>query len=219
MYYYICYECYWRLCFFIWKMTRKIKPKDWDNASLYYGERRAKKILKYLPKKGKHLDVGTGEGNGTIVFSNIKTTYGIDFGFKSTLAAKKKGIIMVNASGTHIPFKNNTFDSISCLDVLEHIPDYESVFKEFSRILKPNGILILQTPISSYFKERVLRFVRKHNIVKMKQPYDKPLPRVVLLEQIKKNNLIILKEKPIRYYEPNPIVYYFSWSRLFLCSK
>lgn len=45
-----------------------------------------------------------------------------------------------------IKAKNNTFDAVLCTEVLEHIPYPIETVKEFSRILKKNGILILTAP-------------------------------------------------------------------------
>lgn len=44
------------------------------------------------------------------------------------------------------PFKDNSVDSILAFGVLEHIKDYESAFKEITRILKPGGILHIKVP-------------------------------------------------------------------------
>jgi len=41
---------------------------------------------------------------------------------------------------------DNTFDEILCTEVFEHIPYPNETLKEFSRILKPGGILILTAP-------------------------------------------------------------------------
>jgi cyclopropane fatty-acyl-phospholipid synthase-like methyltransferase len=40
----------------------------------------------------------------------------------------------------------NTFDFILSVDVMEHIPDDIGVFRNFFRALKPNGVLLINTP-------------------------------------------------------------------------
>ncbi len=50
---------------------------------------------------------------------------------------------------TNIPRSNESFDVILCTEVFEHIPDPLSALKEFSRLLKPGGKLILTAPFAS----------------------------------------------------------------------
>ena len=45
--------------------------------------------------------------------------------------------------------KDDSFDSILCTEVLEHIPYPNESIKEFSRLLKHNGNLILTAPYAS----------------------------------------------------------------------
>lgn len=47
-----------------------------------------------------------------------------------------------------IPYPDNFFDVISCISVLEHTEDYETIIKEFCRVLKPKGKLLLTFDIS-----------------------------------------------------------------------
>ncbi len=48
-----------------------------------------------------------------------------------------------------IPVEDNSFDVVLCTEVLEHIPDAVSAIREFSRILKPGGILLITAPFNS----------------------------------------------------------------------
>jgi predicted SAM-dependent methyltransferase len=50
-------------------------------------------------------------------------------------------------------FKNNYFDLIVCSHVLEHVPNDKQAMKELYRVLKPNGVAILQVPISRILKK------------------------------------------------------------------
>jgi ubiquinone/menaquinone biosynthesis C-methylase UbiE len=48
-----------------------------------------------------------------------------------------------------IPWENESFDVILCTEVIEHIPNPIAAIKEFSRLLKPGGKLIITAPFCS----------------------------------------------------------------------
>jgi ubiquinone/menaquinone biosynthesis C-methylase UbiE len=50
---------------------------------------------------------------------------------------------------TSIPEPDASFDAIMCIEVLEHLPDPIQAIKEFSRLLKNNGNLIITAPFCS----------------------------------------------------------------------
>jgi len=56
-------------------------------------------------------------------------------------------IIKVNV--LKIPFKNESFDVLIANHVLEHVSDDIQALREISRVLKLNGLAILQTPFSN----------------------------------------------------------------------
>lgn len=47
-----------------------------------------------------------------------------------------------------LPFSDNSFDLIFCSEVLEHLIDPFFTVKEFNRVLKPSGKIIITTPNS-----------------------------------------------------------------------
>ncbi len=49
-----------------------------------------------------------------------------------------------------LPLADNSFDSVFCSQVLEHVPDPHSVLGEFARILRPGGTLLLSVPHLAY---------------------------------------------------------------------
>ncbi|MEP3440704.1 MAG: bifunctional 2-polyprenyl-6-hydroxyphenol methylase/3-demethylubiquinol 3-O-methyltransferase UbiG [Sulfitobacter sp.] len=47
--------------------------------------------------------------------------------------------------GEALPYSDCTFDTVVCVDVLEHVQDVEAVLKEVHRVLKPGGMFLFDT--------------------------------------------------------------------------
>lgn len=113
--------------------------------------------------KGKSvLDVGCG-GGFTCEFMARRgaTVTGIDLSTDSIETAKahaKENNLTINyqtGSAETLPFPSGSFDVITCVDVLEHVPDLERVLSEIHRVLRPGGFFLFDT-INKTFKSRVV---------------------------------------------------------------
>lgn len=191
-----------------------------------------RKVLKYVPSNGLHLDVGTGRGDGTYLVSQKKKTIGIDFGLRSLKIAAKKNDNLIQADACNLPFNLDVFESVTCLDVLEHIPGAEKAIGEIYRVLKLEGRLILQTPSLeiTYIKRiaiilnlpfRVIKRIlgRYNKDKKNPQPYDKEISIKKIRDMLVSSGFTIDKEKIVNYWHPNPIIRVFSFANLFICTK
>jgi len=58
-----------------------------------------------------------------------------------------------------IPLESNSVDCVICQEGIEHFSDQMKVLKEFSRILKKNGTLIITTPNYSNMRARMSYFL------------------------------------------------------------
>lgn len=50
------------------------------------------------------------------------------------------------AKAERIPFGDNYFDSLLCMEVLEHLPEPETALKEIYRVLKKEGYVFISVP-------------------------------------------------------------------------
>jgi len=92
---------------------------------------------------GTTLDIGCGSKPYASLFANSKYI-GMDIevsGHKHT-----DSHIDVFYNGTEIPFGDNSFDSIVCFEVLEHVFNPDVFLKEANRVLKPGGMAIFTVP-------------------------------------------------------------------------
>ena len=100
----------------------------------------------------KVLDVGCGGGFLTeeIAKFGLETT-GLDPSVPSLHTARNHAATM-NLSidyhegfGERLPFPDEKFDMVFCLDVLEHVRDFEKILREVRRILVPGGFFFFET--------------------------------------------------------------------------
>lgn len=108
------------------------------------------KVHGYLNAETKVLDVGCGAGflSNDLAKNGLHVT-GVDLSEESLKVARKydetKSVHYQTADAYKLPFPDQSFDVLTAMDFLEHIEDPKLVIKEFSRVLKPNGIFIFHT--------------------------------------------------------------------------
>lgn len=98
------------------------------------------------------LDIGCGGGVLTEEFARLGCQVtGIDISPKSIAVAQTHAAmsrLLINyqiGSGTGLSFEEDSFEAISCCDVLEHILDWKLVIVEAGRVLKPGGLFFFDT--------------------------------------------------------------------------
>jgi 2-polyprenyl-3-methyl-5-hydroxy-6-metoxy-1,4-benzoquinol methylase len=107
-----------------------------------------KMIERVVPQKGKILDVGTAGGSFLKAAQrNGWEVAGCEPNRWLTEWAKKHYGLTIHA-GTifDMPLKDASFDVLTLWDVLEHTPDPKKVLLECRRVLKPEGLLVVNYP-------------------------------------------------------------------------
>ncbi|MAT44343.1 MAG: hypothetical protein CL609_18580 [Anaerolineaceae bacterium] len=101
------------------------------------------------------LDCACGSGYGSDILSNrANQVIGADVDFGIINYAKKNypksNIQFHNFSSIAIPYPDNYFDVIVSFDTIEHVIDDDKMLLEFKRVTKPDGIIIISTPLRYY---------------------------------------------------------------------
>ncbi len=97
----------------------------------------------------KILDVGCASGwflSEVAKFFPFSAPTGIDL-YKEAVKygnKKYKNLKLINCDAHALPFKNNSFDTVICCEVLEHVGNPERVLKEIKRVLSSNGIVVIE---------------------------------------------------------------------------
>lgn len=90
-------------------------------------------IMALKHTKGRLLDVGCGANNFVRSYGN---GIGVD-------VEKWEGCDKVIKDAAKLPFDDNSFDTVSYLACLNHIPNRDDAVKEASRVLKKDGRVIV----------------------------------------------------------------------------
>ncbi len=101
--------------------------------------------------KGKLLDVGCGESPYRFLMQENSTQYvGLDIEDADTkFNYRRKDVYSFD--GQTIPFESQSFDSILCTEVLEHVENYQKLVDEMYRVLTPRGQALITIPWSARY--------------------------------------------------------------------
>ena len=119
----------------------------------YVHNNRLDNIIRHLPlgRGLKILDAGCGEGHlleKLYKYQADNDYYGVDLTEIALVKARQRcpqaKFILSDLAKIDLPSAG--FDIIICTETLEHISNYRGVLKEFERLLKPNGCLIITFP-------------------------------------------------------------------------
>ncbi len=129
-------------------MKQKIST---DNPFARLGSRYAFAWEHIKVNSNAHLDYGCDDGwfNSKLQSKNIAHLVGVDMNSQAIAKAKKDypELTFSTISKTvPLPFPDNNFDSVSILDVLEHLSQQRELLREFFRVLKSGGKLIVTVP-------------------------------------------------------------------------
>jgi len=109
-------------------------------------------LNKYVAESTKILDVGFGLGYGlNILAIKAKEVSGVDVDKKvydycqDTIVGRNPRLVSLGIyDGYTLPFSDDSFDTVTCVDVIEHVEDFNWLIKEMLRVSRKG--VFLSTP-------------------------------------------------------------------------
>jgi ubiquinone/menaquinone biosynthesis C-methylase UbiE len=105
------------------------------------------------------LDIGGFDGSMASVLRNdYKANIVIlDLNESGLRNARQMDLDVLLGSALQIPAQTSSVDGVICLDVIEHIMEYQKAIHEIARVTKPAGILFLTTTADNFYLPLISR--------------------------------------------------------------
>ena len=100
---------------------------------------------------GTVADLACGTGYGASILAPVASTYvGVDLDEHTIRYATRRHVgphrTFHTADARHTPIPPNSINLVASFETIEHIDDTPALLREYRRILKPNGTLVVSTP-------------------------------------------------------------------------
>lgn len=126
------------------------EEKEYLNHYTRLSKRAAKFIreIQRVKKSGKLLDIGCSYGIYLAAAQKAGfEVYGVEIAKRAIAYVRKKlGFPVFHGALEEARYDSHTFDVITAYDVIEHIPNITLFLSEVRRVLKKDGIFIVQCP-------------------------------------------------------------------------
>ena len=109
-----------------------------------------------LPADAQILEAGCGSGGNLSMLARHGQVYGMETNAQALEFATTKGMAQIAAGHLpeQIPFRNQTFDLIAMLDVMEHLEDDAAALRALRARLKPGGWMLITVPAYPFLWSR-----------------------------------------------------------------
>jgi ubiquinone/menaquinone biosynthesis C-methylase UbiE len=102
-----------------------------------------------VSRGGRILDIGCGDGRFLRFCQQVApeaACVGTDISWVRAVRTSKGGLDVLQSDGEMLPVRSRSFDLALLVEVIEHVRNPERVLAEVTRVLKPDGRLVLTTP-------------------------------------------------------------------------
>jgi SAM-dependent methyltransferase len=99
-----------------------------------------------LPSDSRILDAGCGSGRTLEELVDYGEVAGLELNPDAAEVARGRGFEVEVGRLEELSWPSDNFDLITCLDVIEHVPDDRAALRELRRVSKPGGWLLATVP-------------------------------------------------------------------------
>ena len=104
-------------------------------------------LRRFRVNAGLAIDVGCGSGrNLEVLAAHARSVAGVDCSASAVRLTAARGFAAIQADGNLLPLADGSVDLVTALDALEHMEDDIRTLREFHRVLRPGGRLLLAVP-------------------------------------------------------------------------
>ena len=125
-------------------------------------------LLQLIPQKLVVADLGCGTGESVVALAPVtQKVIGVDQSHEMLSICQRRtshlpNIDLRQGSLEKLPIENDEVDAVFCMLVLHHVKKIRTAFHEMSRVLKPNGLIIVLDMVAHTQQEFVRTMGHQH---------------------------------------------------------
>lgn len=194
----------------------RYRTEFWENEDREYEDAVERVAMrKLLPMHGERLiEIGAGFGRLVDLYDGYKQVVLVDYARTQLEEAQKylgddERIVYVVADVYNLPFLDNLFDTLAMVRVMHHLTDVPAALAEIHRIIRPDGVSIIEHASKFHLKSLMRWFLGKQSW----SPFDRsPLEFVELnfnfhpawmRRQFQDAGLIVKNTRSVSHYRIN----------------
>jgi ubiquinone/menaquinone biosynthesis C-methylase UbiE len=125
-------------------VAKRSTHEDWRQAFRYH------QLLRWY-KQGLVADVGCGDGRlcweyhicSPELYTGIDPGSGLISGLRERTGGRANAIV---STAEALKLQDNSIDFLACSEAFEHLPEPRLALREFARVVKPGGRIVIQSP-------------------------------------------------------------------------
>jgi 2-polyprenyl-3-methyl-5-hydroxy-6-metoxy-1,4-benzoquinol methylase len=113
-------------------------------------------VLRQIVGSGWIVDLGCGDGRILREIASLRSEVigpesgarlvGLEISHERARRVQSQGFLVVRAEAEKLPFRPESAAAVLMIEVIEHLADPGQVLEEVTRVLQPEGLLVLSTP-------------------------------------------------------------------------